>query len=60
MNDYEAVLSSRGALMDDAMIISCGHSVGNAGRRRVMETVSFTLLPSQHSDSDDDVRFLTS
>ncbi|KAG0593222.1 hypothetical protein KC19_1G313000 [Ceratodon purpureus] len=27
-----------GALMDDAMIISCGHSVGNAGRRRVMET----------------------
>jgi hypothetical protein len=25
--------------MDDAMIISCGHSVGNAGRRRVMETV---------------------
>lgn len=26
--------------MDDAMIISCGHSVGNAGLRRVMETVS--------------------
>lgn len=30
----------RGALMDDAMIISCGHSVGNSGLRRVMETVS--------------------
>ncbi|XP_073393855.1 uncharacterized protein [Physcomitrium patens] len=27
-----------GALMDDAMIISCGHSVGNAGRKQVMET----------------------
>lgn len=30
--------------MDDAMIISCGHSVGNAGRRRVMETVSSNLF----------------
>lgn len=29
--------------MDDAMIISCGHSVGNAGRKQVMETVSSNL-----------------
>jgi hypothetical protein len=29
--------------MDDAMIISCGHSVGNSGLRRVMETVSSIL-----------------
>lgn len=53
--------------MDDAMIISCGHSVGNAGRRRVMETVSAKLFPAQYenlmtlySDSDDVVWFSTS
>jgi hypothetical protein len=27
-----------GELMDDAMLLSCGHSVGKGGLRRVMET----------------------
>lgn len=41
-----AMICFRGALMDDAMIISCGHSVGNAGRRRVMETVRVIFISS--------------
>jgi len=31
--------------MDDAMLMSCGHSVGKGGLRRVLETVCVTLLP---------------
>lgn len=34
-------LDFKGALMDDAMILPCGHSFGGGGIQHVIEMVSF-------------------
>lgn len=43
---YVTVWSCRGALMDDAMILPCGHSFGGGGMQHVIKLVCLAVYTS--------------